>query len=45
MEEQKFEKIKVGNGGDNYSLFKMMQEGVIDIDKDRPSAKKKQEKQ
>jgi hypothetical protein len=30
----------VGNGGDNYSVFKMMQEGVLDIDKERAEAKR-----
>jgi hypothetical protein len=34
------EKIHVGNGGDNYSLFKMMQEGLIDIDKEKARDKK-----
>jgi hypothetical protein len=33
----------VGNGGDNYSVFKMMQEGVLDIDKERAEAKRKRE--
>jgi acid phosphatase class B len=27
--------VKVGNGGDNYSVFKMMQEGMLDIEKER----------
>ena len=30
----------MGNGGDNYSVFKMMQEGVLDIDKERAEAKR-----
>jgi hypothetical protein len=33
----------VGNGGDNYSVFKMMQEGLIDLDKEKRIAKKKKE--
>jgi hypothetical protein len=35
----------VGNGGDNYSIFRMMQEGVLDLDKEkkREAAKKKKE--
>jgi hypothetical protein len=33
----------VGNGGDNYSVFKMMQEGVLDIEKERKEAKRKRE--
>ena len=41
----KGEKIAVGNGGDNFSIFKMMQEGLIDLDKDKARAAKKKKKQ
>lgn len=30
-------------GADNYSVFKMMQEGVLDLDKEKAVAKKKKE--
>jgi hypothetical protein len=34
--------VQVG-GADNYSLFKMMKEGLIDLDKEKAEAKKKKE--
>lgn len=33
----------VGNGGDNYSVFKMLQEGRFDLKKEKAAAKKKRE--
>jgi hypothetical protein len=35
----------VGNGGDNYSVFRMMQEGGFDIEKERAEAKRVREEQ
>jgi hypothetical protein len=44
-EPEKFEKVVVGNGGDNYSIFKMMQEGMIDIEKKKKEPKPRRPKQ
>ena len=44
-EEEEESKVQVGNGGDNYSIFRMMQEGVLDLDKEkkREAARKRKE--
>jgi hypothetical protein len=44
-EEEEESKVPVGNGGDNYSIFRMMQEGVLDLDKEkkREAARKRKE--
>jgi hypothetical protein len=35
--------VQVGNGGGNFSVFKMMQEGMLDIEKERAEAKRLRE--